>query len=482
MVGKSGIVYCDEHPDKAIEVFCEDHSKPCCTLCATINHRKCENVTTIDKATSGIKTATQTTELCQELQQFGQEIDDSLQNSKDNKTAIETESTKIISEMNRLKNNIIKHLSKMENEIKVELSTKKGEILKAIVNDVTDLTSLKCTVDNWKRIMDASIKHGSELQCLTEVNRLIGKKDGIGNQIKTVISTLKTNSLKFKPFDSVKNFESNEKSFGCLTVSGSLMHIPSVNMQAGKIDIVHVFNVGDEHTQSSFGSGIFLGNFILLTNNPSQRVVKFNQEFVFQSQLKLPHGPYDITKIDFTKFAVGAPPNIIIIDVKNMRIEKSLAANVPFMGFQYLGSEYIMAHSGQLTWLDASSVSRIKDCQTDTDSYYVCATGRNDYICAANTSGVCKYVDGKARFTYNGTVELLNSPRGIDVDYEGNIYICGCNSKNIHQLTKDGKLVRIIPASIFGISRPWIIRFETNSNRFLLTDIDSGKVLLCQIC
>ncbi|CAG2200686.1 TRIM56 [Mytilus edulis] len=52
--GKSGIVFCDEHPDKAI-VFCEDHSKPCCTLCATINHRKCESVTSVDKATAGIK-------------------------------------------------------------------------------------------------------------------------------------------------------------------------------------------------------------------------------------------------------------------------------------------------------------------------------------------------------------------------------------------------------------------------------------------
>lgn len=79
MVGKSGIVFCDEHPDKAIEVFCENHSKPCCTLCATINHRKCESVTTIDKATVGIKTATKTTEIYQKLQTFSKDIDSSLQ-------------------------------------------------------------------------------------------------------------------------------------------------------------------------------------------------------------------------------------------------------------------------------------------------------------------------------------------------------------------------------------------------------------------
>ncbi|VDI53600.1 tripartite motif-containing protein 2/3 [Mytilus galloprovincialis] len=140
MVGKSGIVFCDEHPDKAIEVFCKDHSKSCCTLCATIYHRKCESVTTIDKATAGIKTATKTTELYQKLQQFSQEIDSSLKLNKNNKSEIETESTNIISEIDTLKSNIIKHLARMENEIKGELATKKGEILKALENEAMELT------------------------------------------------------------------------------------------------------------------------------------------------------------------------------------------------------------------------------------------------------------------------------------------------------------------------------------------------------
>ncbi|XP_052073768.1 uncharacterized protein LOC127711696 [Mytilus californianus] len=476
--GESGIVFCDEHPDKAIEVFCDDHSKPCCTLCVTINHRKCENVTTIDKATVGIKTATKTTELHKKLQQLSQEIDSSIKIIEDNKTKFETESTNILSEIDLLKSNIIKHLARMENEIKEELSTKKGVILKAIENEAMELTSLKCTIDNWKRIMDTCLKHGSELQCLTEVNRLIAKKDGLGNQIKTAISTLKINSLTFKPFDSVKNFESNEKSFGSLSLSDSLMHKPSVNMKTGKIEIVHVFDVANGGI--SFGSGIFLGNFILITNFSSQRVVKFNREFVYKNELKLPHGPYDITKIDDSKVAVGAQPQIFIIDVVNMKIEKILTVNGSFLGLQYVCPEYIVAYCGKLTWIDASSGSRIRDCQTGNQCLYFHAFGRNEYICAVTSNSVSKYVDGKAEFTYSS--DKLTYIRGIDKDCEGNIYICGYSSKNIHQLTKEGTLVRIISASSFGISSPWIIRFELNSNIFLLTDFDSGKVVICKIC
>ncbi|XP_071179234.1 E3 ubiquitin-protein ligase TRIM45-like [Mytilus edulis] len=239
VVGTSGIVFCDEHPDKAIEVFCEDHSKPCCTLCATLNHRKCEIVTTIDKAITGIKTATQTKDLLQKLQQFSQEVDSPLKIIKNNKTEIETESSNIILEIDSLKRNFIKHLERMENEIKEELSTKKGEILKDLENEAMGLTSLKCTVDNWKRIMDTCIKHGSELQCLTEVNRLLIKKDELDKQRKDAMSMLKIRNLKFQPIDFIKSCESNKNWFGSLSVYDPLMHEPSVNMQTGNIEIVY---------------------------------------------------------------------------------------------------------------------------------------------------------------------------------------------------------------------------------------------------
>lgn len=96
------------------------------------------------------------------------------------------------------------------------------------------------------------------------------------------------------------------------------------------------------------------------------------------------------------------------------------------------------------------------------------------------TNSVSKYVDGKAEFIYNS--KMLNDTRGIGEDYEGNIYIHGCSSKNIHQLTKEGILVRIISSASFGISSPWIIQCEFNSNSpflsFLLTDLDSWKVVI----
>ena len=88
--------------------------------------------------------------------------------------------------------------------------------------------------------------------------------------------------------------------------------------------------------------------------------------------------------------------------------------------------------------------------------------------------------DKRKQFTYCSPT--LSSPRGIDVDMEGNIYIVGYESNNIHQITSEGKHIRTIDTTdFFGKSKPWVLRFKQNSAVFMLTSFDSGKVLICKI-
>jgi hypothetical protein len=84
-------------------------------------------------------------------------------------------------------------------------------------------------------------------------------------------------------------------------------------------------------------------------------------------------------------------------------------------------------------------------------------------------------------FTYKS--DRLSWPRSHDSDCDGNIYIVGHWSKNIHQLTSDGKCIRIIPLSDFSTitDSPWVLQFKENNNRFMLTPYDIFKVLVCEI-
>ena len=88
-LGFRGINYCSEHNGKIIEVYCVDHSRPCCTLCATLSHRRCENVISIDTAAAGIKQSTKAVDLSNELQQKSKHIDEMIENRKENIGVIE---------------------------------------------------------------------------------------------------------------------------------------------------------------------------------------------------------------------------------------------------------------------------------------------------------------------------------------------------------------------------------------------------------
>lgn len=56
---------------------------------------------------------------------------------------------------------------------------------------------------------------------------------------------------------------------------------------------------------------------------------------------------------------------------------------------------------------------------------------------------VSRTVNNTKVFSY--TNNTLVNGRGIDVDCDANFDICAYSSGNIHQITKVGKLIRIIP-------------------------------------
>jgi hypothetical protein len=45
--------YCSEHKDENIKFYCLDHEEPCCSICISIKHRKCDEVQTIQDASKG---------------------------------------------------------------------------------------------------------------------------------------------------------------------------------------------------------------------------------------------------------------------------------------------------------------------------------------------------------------------------------------------------------------------------------------------
>ncbi|XP_052087898.1 protein PML-like, partial [Mytilus californianus] len=168
----SEVLNCEEHSAKIVEVYCVDHSQPCCTLCAKLSHRKCENVTSIENAAKGIKQSKLTTSLVKKLDERNKELNEIIENRKDSMTFFENTSGNIIQEVATLKRVVIDHLDKLEENIKVEVNSSKKRVVMKFTDEINTFSSYKCTSANWQSVLNRSIEQGSDQQCLMEVNKV----------------------------------------------------------------------------------------------------------------------------------------------------------------------------------------------------------------------------------------------------------------------------------------------------------------------
>ncbi|XP_052102926.1 E3 ubiquitin-protein ligase TRIM33-like [Mytilus californianus] len=148
------LIYCEEHSGEVVKAYCVDHSKPLCTLCATLSHKKCEDVITIEAAASGIKKSEKVMELSRELKETSKQLSDLIQNRKDHTTDFEKEAEAALTKVSAIKDNIVKHLNTIEEQIKDEINKSKKEVVLKLFEKSTELESLKSTVDNFIAIFD----------------------------------------------------------------------------------------------------------------------------------------------------------------------------------------------------------------------------------------------------------------------------------------------------------------------------------------
>ncbi|VDI25500.1 Hypothetical predicted protein [Mytilus galloprovincialis] len=482
----SEVLSCEEHPEKIVEVYCADHSKPCCTLCATLLHRKCENVISIENAAKGIKQSNLTTTLVKKLDERNKELNEIIENRKDSMTKFETTTENIMQEVSILKRVVLDHLDKLDEEIKVEVSSSKKRVVMKFTDEVNTLSSYKSTSANWQSVLNGSIKQGSDQQCLMEVNRIGPKMTTFEKEIEEDMKKMKNMTVKFVPSELIKKFKTSVESFGCLNIveeefSSALAdggHMKTVNFRSGDIKILQRINAAEKGQTSV----IFIAKYLVIASQDKSNIAKYSLDGNVLDALAVERYPLDITQVDGTQIAISINnrSKILFVDIVEMKLLRALdLSGIPVYGLCYVeGNTFILPYSSTLTWVNSSG-TKLKQKTTAGSSFYVSTSDMKDFIYGDGENSVSRAVGDTIKFTY--TNQHLSSPRGIGIDFDGNIYIAGYCSKNIHQISNDGKLIRIIPIETFGLQYPWTIRFDPNSNKFVVTCSTSGKVVLCEI-
>lgn len=486
----SEVMFCYDHPDKAIEVYCEDHSTPCCTLYATLSHRKYENVTSIQKVASGIKDKSQIGDLSKQLEDYAKEITEAIENRKGNTFKIEKDIESINFNIEKIRTDAMSCINEVYFKLKYDVLSSKKRLCLRLNEESDNLSSFRSTIDNWKTVLDISNKHGSDQQCLVELNKILAQKTTTEEKIKEAMESMRNIEVTFKLSSDINEFKNDAtQCFGSLQINESLVMRTMSKERRMHIDL-HTANIVVlktlEFCKGSTVSGLFIGDHsLLLTSSSTQALLKYDQSGNFISKLQLTIAPRDITAMgNSIKVAVSSPyTTIYIIDSMDMIILQTIQLDqMCVYGISYVNdSQFIVAYSGKLAWVDAKTGTIVKDKRTKGNTCFVHAINDNEYIYAEGSDMVSLTVNDFNKFTYTTQNKIF--ARGIDIDFKGNIYIAGSGREDgkIHQITNGGELVRKIPVYLFGLTRPWIIRFKKDSNMLLITCSISGKAIVCEI-
>ena len=407
-LGIRGINYCSEHNGKIIEVYCVDHSRHCCALCGTFSHRKCESVISIDTAAAGIKQSTKAVALSNELQQKSKHIDEMIENRKENIGVIEKKTADILANIDDVKDVVIKHLNEVADKMKENVTSSKKNTIITLSDEVTELSSIKCTVDNWKIILDTCVQHGSEQQCLVKMDRITRKNSDLNKEMKETILQPKRSLVTFEPNKFLSEFQTNVDFFGDLTLD-------SVNFLSGSIKILKIIEIDINKTETRRINGIFVPNFLIIIDSVNTQVIKYNKNYVYLSSLSLPKKLSDITNMEQDTVAVASvkSDDIYLINIKTMTLTKTINVSTTLYGLQYVEGEFISACNGTLTWLSAEGL-RLRDRKNHSDAWFIRSLDKNSYICEDGRNAISHTKDERKQFTYSSPT--LIHPRGIDVD------------------------------------------------------------------
>ncbi|XP_076110517.1 protein meiotic P26-like [Mytilus galloprovincialis] len=163
---------CSEHKGKDVELYCVDHEIPCCSMCVSIYHRKCEKVLSIEDAAREYNGAEKVADLRTQLEKVEDDIKDIIKDRqsamdklesqyRDQKRKLDNVFSELVSMINDLKDRREKELLKIYNEAKEDI-----DMIQLI------FSNKKKNIENEKQILEACTSKASDVQVLVEVQRL----------------------------------------------------------------------------------------------------------------------------------------------------------------------------------------------------------------------------------------------------------------------------------------------------------------------
>ncbi|XP_061186925.1 uncharacterized protein LOC133195059 [Saccostrea echinata] len=446
----SSNIHCEKHKDRPIELFCNDHEEPCCAMCCSTEHRKCESVETIQQKAGNVRNSGSVGVLLNDIKEFEQKLSETKCREEKNITEIEDEADAITGEVQRVKQRIIQNLEKLENEFLDKISTQIKQCKEKLTKNIQ-------TVGDKLHFMELCRK---ELETATNLQDVSFLMEFL--KTKKTLDYIKNKKVEKIEFKLQSNLELDFKAVANVSKIGNAEIIEN------RESLLHMFDVKNlqpalyqewQLPGSSIRSAMFLSNTDVIfpdwLTNTVKRYSAKKDKWIYQTEIMLGHGTFEIKRNGDFYFASCISSQVIkVLSAEDFQMKRTIHVGDACYGISFWKHFLYAACSSSIIKMDTEG-NQLRIYPTSSGVHYVAVT-KNGHIVFSAYKGkhsVTAITDeGDNVWTY--VHQCLRHPYGLHIDCDDIIYVAGTNSNNVHVLTSNGFLLRIIedmPSPVFFI-------------------------------
>lgn len=492
---------CQTHAGKIVEAFCYDHDQLCCLDCVTYDHRGCRKVKSLEETARSIKDGDTLRAVTGQLEWVEEHAKTVIKSRTNTISELDEKQDAIMSDVASLRDEIEQLLRQMEEKLKTELSKMHTALVEELKLQRQDFENMYKAADNGKKVLVVSKALGSDTELCVTAHNLRKRCEEHESSIKSESSNVYNYNYELVVNDVINEFTQNVRSVGRINILRSPSNILPAYMKDMRIEKLMDMNgrSPSDATHCWFTGGKFISrDHLVLADYRNQKLKCFNGSGVMISELGLQGKPWDLCVMKNGEVGVTMPDEACLclvsistegeITLTGDTIESQTGCH----GVHLHDDKLFIACSNEIRVLDTSGTLVTVYPLGDRGTRYVMA--KNDTVIFTDKTGMnsrrlsenheigtnsSRSESRNHRFLYKDAE--VRSPRGFTIDGEGNFYVCGMDSNNIHQLSGDGSLNQILLTSKDGIRNPYAIGFEPGSTKMFVTQMDCDVVLMYRL-